>query len=61
MWQHIYVIQPIEADSEEEAAEIFIKGTPSARDRVIEEVISDPERLEEVLNGEHDNDEPILH
>jgi hypothetical protein len=61
LWQKLYVIQPIEADSEKEAVDIFCKAlADKARDVVIEEVITDDERLQEVLN-ENYQDEEVLH
>jgi hypothetical protein len=60
LWQQLFVIQPIEAESEEAAREQFTKALEGkARDVVIEEVITDEARLEEVLKEEYDQAEDI--
>lgn len=45
LWQHVQLLQPIEADSEEEALKLFREATATARDVVIEGVALDPEEL----------------
>lgn len=55
LWQHIDVIQPIEAESEDEAVKTFTTALEGkARDLQIEEVILTEERLKEVLIGDDD-------
>lgn len=60
LWQQLFVIQPIEAESPEAAIEVFTTALAGkARDIVIEEVITDDSRLEEVLKKQEDEEETI--
>lgn len=60
LWQQLFVIQPIEAESEEAAIEVFTNALAGkARDIVIEEVITDDSRLEEVLKEQEDEEETL--
>jgi len=60
LWQQLFVIQPIEADSEEAAVEVFLTALAGkARDIIIEEVITDGSRLEEILKEQEDEEETI--
>lgn len=60
LWQQLFVIQPIEADSPEAAIEVFTTALAGkARDIVIEEVITDDSRLEEILKEQEDEEETI--
>jgi hypothetical protein len=51
LWQHIYVIQPVEAESEEKAREAFLEMTKTAKDVIIDAVV-DEDGLEELLDDE---------
>lgn len=60
LWQQLFVIQPIEADSPEAAIEVFTTALAGkARDIVIEEVITDDSRLEEILKEQEDEEETL--
>lgn len=60
LWQQLFVIQPIEAESPEAAIEVFTTALAGkARDIVIEEVITDDSRLEEILKEQEDEEETI--
>jgi len=60
LWQQLFVIQPIEADSPEAAIEVFTTALAGkARDIIIEEVITDGSRLEEILKEQEDEEETI--
>lgn len=60
LWQQLFVIQPIEAESEEAAIEVFTTALAGkARDIVIEEVITDDSRLEEILKEQEEDEETI--
>ena len=60
LWQQLFVIQPVEADSPEAAIEAVTTALAGkARDIVIEEVITDGSRLEEVLKKQEDEEETI--
>lgn len=45
MWQHIQVLHPVPANSEEQALKKFREAVGDARDLVIEGVAEDPEEL----------------
>lgn len=60
LWQQLFVIQPVEADSPEAAIEVFTTALAGkARDIVIEEVITDGSRLEEILKEQEEDEETI--
>lgn len=60
LWQQLFVIQPIEAESPEAAIEVFTTALAGkARDIVIEEVITDDSRLEEILKEQEEDEETI--
>lgn len=60
LWQQLFVIQPIEAESPEAAIEVFTTALAGkARDIVIEEVITDDSRLEEILKEQEDEEETL--
>jgi hypothetical protein len=45
LWQHVQVLTPVEAKSQEEAIKLFREATATARDVVVEGVSTDPEEL----------------
>lgn len=45
LWQHVSLLQPVEADSREEAIKLFKEATATAKDVVIQGVSQDPEEL----------------
>lgn len=58
LWQHVQILQPIEAESEEEALRLFKEATVTAREVVIEGVSEDPEELIGPNFGDQQVDDP---
>ena len=63
LWQQIFIIQPVDAENEEEARKKFLMATAGrARDVEIEELFTDEARLQEVIDEESiDDEDQIIH